>query len=98
MHTTSSSFDEPLASALSARLDYANSFRRIPMLSNGAPKSFRNPVPIRNMATGVTDGMIESLGRIRREMHKVRSPALAQPTLGHLWIRPSRIRRRRLPR
>lgn len=46
------------------------------MLPNGGPKSFRNPVPIRNMTTGITDGMSESLGRIRREMHKVRSPVL----------------------
>lgn len=76
MHTTSSSFDEPLASALSGGLDYANPSRTIPMLPNGAPKSFRNPVPIRNMATGISDGMSESLGRIRREMHKVRSPVL----------------------
>lgn len=77
----SSSFDEPLASALSAGLDYSVTHRTvIPMLPNGMPgsrpKSFRNPVPIRNMATGLSDGVSESLGRIRREMHKVRSPQL----------------------
>ncbi|KAF7965463.1 hypothetical protein HWV62_43313 [Athelia sp. TMB] len=76
MHTNPSSFDEPLASALSGGLDYANPSRTIPMLPNGAPKAFKNPVPIRNMANGISDGMSESLGRIRREMHKVRSPVL----------------------
>lgn len=76
---SSSSFDEPLASALSAGLDYMHPSRAvIPMLPNGGsnPKSFRNSVPIRNMATGISDGMSESLGRIRREMHRVRSPRL----------------------
>jgi hypothetical protein len=77
----SSSFDEPLASALSAGLDYSHPSRAIiPMLPNGIPgsrpRSFRNPVPIRNMATGLGDGVSEGLGRIRREMHKVRSPRL----------------------
>jgi hypothetical protein len=49
------------------------------MLPNGIPgsmpKSFRNFVSIRNMAT-VGDGVNEGLGRIQREMHKVRSPRL----------------------
>jgi hypothetical protein len=77
----SSSFDEPLASALSAGLDYTHTSRTIiPMLPNGTPgsrpKSFKNSVPIRNMATGLGDGVSEGLGRIRREMHKVRSPRL----------------------
>jgi hypothetical protein len=77
----SSSFDEPLASALSAGLDYSHPTRAvIPMLPNGIPgsrpKSFRNSVPIRNMATGFGDGVSEGLGRIRREIHKVRSPRL----------------------
>ena len=77
----SSSFDEPLASALSAGLDYSHQPRTvIPMLPNGTPgsrpKTFRNPVPIRNMAAGLGDGVSEGLGRIRREMHKVRSPRL----------------------
>jgi hypothetical protein len=77
----SSSFDEPLASALSAGLDYSQPSRAvIPMLPNGIPgsrpKSFRNPIPIRNMAAGLGDGVSEGLGRIRREMHKARSPRL----------------------
>jgi hypothetical protein len=77
----STSFDEPLASALSAGLDNFHPSRTIiPMLPNGMPgskpKSFRNPVPIRNMATGLSDGVSESIGRIRREIHKVRSPQL----------------------
>jgi hypothetical protein len=49
----SSSFDEPVASALSASLDYSHPTRAvILMLPNGIPssrpKSFRNSVPIRN--------------------------------------------------
>jgi len=77
----STSFDEPLASALSASLDHFHPSRAIiPMLPNGMPgskpKSFRSPVPIRNVATGLSDGVSESIGRIRREIHKVRSPQL----------------------
>ena len=77
----STSFDGPLASALSAGLDYSHPSRAvIPMLPNGMhrskPKSFRNSVPIRNMATGLSDGVSESIGRLRREMYKVRSPQL----------------------
>lgn len=77
----SSSFDEPLASALSAGLDYSHpSPFIIPMLPNGTPgskpKSFRNPAPIRHMASGLSDGVSEGLGRIRREIHKVRPPQL----------------------
>ena len=78
-HRASSSFDEPLASALSAGLDYSHpSPAIIPMLPNGTPhskpRSFRNPAPIRHVASGLSDGVSEGLGRIRREMHKVRSP------------------------
>jgi hypothetical protein len=65
----SPSFDEPLASALSAGLDYFQPSRAIiPMLLNGIPgskpKSFGNPVPIRNMATGFGDGASDGFGRI----------------------------------
>lgn len=79
MHHPSTSFDGPLASALSAGLDYTHPSPTIPMLPNGTPgakQSFRSPMPIRTMATGFSDGMTESIGRIRREMHKVRSPIL----------------------
>lgn len=77
----SSSFDELLASALSAGLDYSHPSQAvIPMLLNGTPgsrpKSFRNSVPIRNMAASLGDGISEGLGHIRREMHKARSPQL----------------------
>lgn len=53
----SSSFDELLASALSAGLDYSHPSQAvIPMLLN---------VPIRNMAAGLGDGVSEGLGHIR---------------------------------
>ncbi|KAH7902822.1 hypothetical protein BJ138DRAFT_271896, partial [Hygrophoropsis aurantiaca] len=70
-----SSFDEPIASAMSADLGRSHSPRAIiPMLPNGTPgskpKSFKNTIPIRNMTAGITEGMGESLGRIRREIHK----------------------------
>ncbi|KIK57237.1 hypothetical protein GYMLUDRAFT_247197 [Collybiopsis luxurians FD-317 M1] len=75
----SSSFDEPLASALSAGLDYAPSQPVLPMYPNGTPgtnpRSFKNSIPIRTM-TGLGDGMSEGLGRFRREINKVRSPKL----------------------
>ena len=44
-------------------------------MPGGKPKSFRNSIPIRTMA-GIGDGVSEGLGRIRREIHKVRSPPL----------------------
>lgn len=75
----SSSFDGPLASAMSASLgEYANPSPPIlPMLPNGAPGArFRNPIPIRNVAAGITDGVSEGLGRLKREIGKVRSPKL----------------------
>ncbi|OCH85153.1 hypothetical protein OBBRIDRAFT_798469 [Obba rivulosa] len=77
-----SSFDEPIASALAAELRPLNpSPPVLPMLPNGTPgstsRSFKNPVPIRSVAAGITDGMSESLIRLRREIGKVRSPRLA---------------------
>ncbi|EMD31859.1 hypothetical protein CERSUDRAFT_119431 [Gelatoporia subvermispora B] len=82
MGHVSSSFDEPLASALTAELQPLNpSPPVLPMLPNGTPgsssRSFKNPVPIRSVAVGITDGMSESLIRLRREIGKVRSPRLA---------------------
>ena len=44
-------------------------------IPSSKPKSFRNSIPIRTMA-GIGDGVTEGFGRIRREMHKVRSPPL----------------------
>ncbi|KAF9463475.1 hypothetical protein BDZ94DRAFT_1258923 [Collybia nuda] len=74
--TLSSSFDEPLASALAGDLNYPHTSNVLPMLPNGTPRSkpqsFRNSIPIRTM----TDGMSESLGRFRREIIKARSPRL----------------------
>ncbi|KDQ51941.1 hypothetical protein JAAARDRAFT_40559 [Jaapia argillacea MUCL 33604] len=77
----SSSFDEPLASALSADIDYNSASPPvIPMLPNGTsgsrPKSFGNAIPIRSVTSGLSDGMTEGIGRIRREIGKVRSPRL----------------------
>lgn len=73
-----SSFDEPLASALSGDLQQLNpSPPVIPMYPNGpSSRSYRNPIPIRHVAAGISDGMTESLGRLRREIGKVRSPRL----------------------
>jgi hypothetical protein len=76
---TSASLDEPLASAIAGGLDYSQSSPPVlPMLPNGplSTKSFRNPIPIRTMAAGFNDGVSEGFGRIRREVHKVRSPRL----------------------
>jgi hypothetical protein len=78
MRRTASSFDEPLASALSGGMDYPRPPAVLPMLPNGAPGpgrplSFRNSIPIRTMA-GLSDGMSEGIGRIRREIRKARSP------------------------
>jgi hypothetical protein len=44
-------------------------------IPSGKPKSFRNSISIRTMA-GIGDGVTEGFGRIRRELHKVRSPPL----------------------
>jgi hypothetical protein len=75
--TLSSSFDEPLASALAGGLDYHHSPGVLPMLPNGMPgaQSFRSSIPIRTM-TGLGDGVSEGHGRIQREINRVRSPRL----------------------
>ena len=77
----SSSFDEPLASALAAPVHPLNpSPPVLPMLSNGTPgsasKSLMHAIPIRQVAAGIQDGMTEGLGRMRRELGKARSPRL----------------------
>ncbi|TFK53255.1 hypothetical protein OE88DRAFT_1626135 [Heliocybe sulcata] len=75
-----SSFDEPLASAISAGLEYHNPYPPvIPMFPNGAPGSWSSgmkSIPIRSVASGISDGMNESFGRIRREFGRVRSPKM----------------------
>ncbi|KAJ3886249.1 hypothetical protein GG344DRAFT_57825 [Lentinula edodes] len=73
----SSSFDEPLTSALTGGLDHTPAQSVLPMFPNGAPgtkpRSFKNHIPIRTM-TGIGDGMSEGIGRLKREIIKVRSP------------------------
>lgn len=80
MGRAASSFDEPIASAISADMAYPRSSRSvIPMLPNGAgqnPRSFKNPIPIRAMTSNIAEGVGESFGRIRREINRVRSPQL----------------------
>ncbi|KAF8829925.1 hypothetical protein HHX47_DHR2000266 [Lentinula edodes] len=73
----SSSFDEPLTSALTGGLDHTPAQSVLPMFPNGAPgtkpRSFKTHIPIRTM-TGIGDGMSEGIGRFKREIIKVRSP------------------------
>jgi hypothetical protein len=71
----SSSFDD----AVSADMRYLNpSPPVLPMYPNGPPsRAYRNAIPIRTVAAGISDGMSEGLGRLRRELGKVRSPRLA---------------------
>ncbi len=75
-----SSVDEPIASAISGSLESSNIPPILPMYPNGVPgtsiKSLRNSIPIRAMS-GIGEGVTESFGRIRREMHRVRSPHLS---------------------
>lgn len=82
MGRVASSFDEPIASAISADMEYPRSSRSlIPMLPNGVglkPRSFKNPIPIRAMTSNIAEGVGEGFGRIRREINRVRSP---QPVL-----------------
>ncbi|KAG9219724.1 hypothetical protein CCMSSC00406_0010187 [Pleurotus cornucopiae] len=71
----SSSFDEPLASALGAGIESGRAPPVLPMLPNGAPrsgpKSIRNAIPIRS----ISDNMSEGIGRIRTQFQqRVRSP------------------------
>ena len=75
----SSSFDEPLASAMSIQLgEFAGlSPKILPMLPNGVPNPrLRDSIPIRSVAAGITDGVSEGLGRLRREINKAKSPKL----------------------
>jgi hypothetical protein len=72
------SFDEPIASAMRSGLDYSGQSPPVlPMLPNGAYMSVLDTIPLhtKHVAAGVNEG----LGRIRREIGKVRSPIL-RPT------------------
>ncbi|PIL27992.1 hypothetical protein GSI_09936 [Ganoderma sinense ZZ0214-1] len=84
-----SSFDEPLA----AQLHPLNpSPPVLPMLPNGMPelgsKSLIQATLIRLIAAGVQGSMLESLGCIRRELRKARSPLLVT-TRPHAMDHPS---------
>jgi len=70
----SSSFDEPLSSAMASGLEYPSSPPVIPMFPNGTPGSFKNSVPIQRVAAGLSDGMSEGFARVRRGVNRVRSP------------------------
>jgi len=75
----SSSFDEPLASAMSLQLGgfTGASPKVLPMLPNGVPNPrLRDSIPIRSVAAGITDGVSEGFGRLRREINKAKSPKL----------------------
>ncbi|KAJ7712437.1 hypothetical protein B0H16DRAFT_1624929 [Mycena metata] len=75
----SSSFDEPLASALAGVAHYRDVRPPpvLPMLPNGSPSSFRSSMPVRAVA-GLGDGVAEGLGRLRREMRHQRQKQLAR--------------------
>lgn len=78
----SSSFDEPLASALAGDIPHFDPSPPIlPMFPNGASgassRSIKNAIPIRHVAAGFSDSMSGGLTRLRREMGRVRSPRLA---------------------
>jgi hypothetical protein len=72
----SSSFDEPLSSAMASGIEYPSSPPVIPMFPNGTPGSFKNSIPIQRVAAGLSDGMTGGLARVRREFGRVRSPRL----------------------
>jgi hypothetical protein len=88
-----SSFDEPLASAMSIQLgEFAGpSAKVLPMLPNGVPNPrLRDSIPIRSVAAGITDGVSEGLGRLRREINKAKSPRLKpMQSLGSRVTSPS---------
>jgi hypothetical protein len=57
------------------------------MFPNGVPKaragSFKASIPIRNVAVGLSEGVQEGFGRLRREINKVRSPQFGPRSEGH---------------
>ncbi|KAJ6565317.1 hypothetical protein DFH09DRAFT_824947, partial [Mycena vulgaris] len=74
----SSSFDEPLASALAgAHYRDARPPSVLPMLPNDSPTSFRSSMLVRAVAR-LGDGVAEGLGWLRREMRHQRQKQLAR--------------------
>lgn len=73
-HRAASSFDEPLANAIASGLDGPSGVPSIPMFPNGTAGRLRSfgatALPIKSLKEGVGEG----LDRLRREMHRVRSP------------------------
>lgn len=80
IHLAPSSFDEPMASAISGSFDHSNIPPILPMYPNGIPgsnnksMSLRQSIPIRAMA-GIGDGVSEGFGMIKR---RVKSPQLGR--------------------
>ena len=72
------SFDDSLASAIHAGLEYPSSSPPIiPMLPNGArPGSFKAALPIRSVAANLTEGVNDSLGRLSRGFRRLQSPRM----------------------
>ncbi|OCB89007.1 hypothetical protein A7U60_g3814 [Sanghuangporus baumii] len=72
------SFDDSLASAIHAGLEYPSSSPPIiPMLPNGArPGSFKASLPIRGVAVNLTEGVNDSLGRLSRGFRRLQSPRM----------------------
>ncbi|EIM83630.1 uncharacterized protein STEHIDRAFT_62984 [Stereum hirsutum FP-91666 SS1] len=72
-----SSFGELLSSAISSDLPHfmASSPPASTMFSSGSvwSSSSRNSLPVDRMETRLSEGMSEGLGRLKREMRKVRS-------------------------
>jgi hypothetical protein len=68
-------FDEPLASAIHARLESKPPLPEVlPSYPNGLqihPSSWRATGPLIHAAVGLTDGVGEGLGRLKRELGKV---------------------------
>lgn len=71
-----SAFDEPIASAIHASLETSGSPTVIPSFPNAykANHTWGAAIPIRSVAVGLTDGVNEGLGRLKREMVKIGSP------------------------
>jgi hypothetical protein len=71
-----STFDEPIASAIHASLETGTPPTVIPSFPNAykANTSWSNAIPIRSVAAGLSDGVNEGLGKLKREIVKIGSP------------------------